>query len=91
MSCEAGESWEQAGARGASWSKLRGWRKLGASWSELGGWEQTGSKLVPTLPIAPCPPEAPGTQGCSESKGSKLGARGASFGLPEANGGGNST
>ena len=33
MSWEAGESWEQAGARGASWS-------------ELGGWiEQTGSKL----------------------------------------------
>ena len=61
-------SWERAGAWGASWSEG----------SELGGWEQTGSKLAPTLPIAPCPPEAPGTQGCSGeqagSKGSQLGA-----------------
>ena len=38
MSWEAGESSEQTGARGASWSELGGWRKLGASWSELGGW-----------------------------------------------------
>ena len=97
MSWEAGESWEQAGVRGASWSELeqagrleKAWSKLGASWSELGGWEQTGSKLAPTLPIASCPPEAPGTQGCSGSKGSKLGARGASWGLPDANGGGSS-
>ena len=28
----------------------------------------------------------PGTQGCSGSKGSKLGARGVSWGLPEAPG-----
>ena len=62
------------------------------SWSKgsvLGG-EASQLQLAPTLPIAPCPPEAPGTQGCSGSRGSKLGARGASWGLPEANGGGNS-
>ena len=41
-------------------------------------------------PLLGGPPEAPGTQGCSGSKWSKLGARGASWGLPEANGGGNS-
>ena len=40
MSWEAGESWEQAGARGASWSELEGWRELGVSWSELEGWRE---------------------------------------------------
>ena len=43
MSWETGESWEQAGARGASWSKLGGWRELeqaGESWEQAGvSWE----------------------------------------------------
>ena len=38
MSWEAGESWEQAGAREASW-------EAGESWEARESWEQAGSEL----------------------------------------------
>ena len=51
VSWEAGESWEQAGARGASWEAGESWEqagsKLGASW-------EAESKLGASL-LPPCP------------------------------------
>ena len=95
---ELGASWSELEQAGASWSKLGGWRELGASWEQAGvrgvSWEAgEPASACSHLAHSPLPPRGSRDPGIlweqgeqAGSDGSKLEARGVSWGLPEAPG-----